>query len=169
MLPASLAQIGAISILSWIVTALGSMCIAYTFAKLGAYCKRAGGMSAYSAEAHGPPPFYRILYLLYLHGHQLCRHRRFRSRLSRPFFPWVKSSPMHTFATVVAILVLTMVANFKGPRVTGRISSITVWGIIIPVAGLSVIGWFWFKPELYMAAWNPHGAATGSAISSGIR
>lgn len=30
MLPASLAQVGAISLLSWVVTALGAMCIAYT-------------------------------------------------------------------------------------------------------------------------------------------
>ena len=169
MLPASLAQIGAISILSWIVTALGSMCIAYTFAKLGAYCKRAGGMSAYSAEAHGPSSFFIASYTYYICLVISCVAIAVSAAgYLAPFLPWVKSSPMHTFATVVAILVLTMVANFKGPRVTGRISSITVWGIIIPVAGLSVIGWFWFKPELYMAAWNPHGAATGSAISSGI-
>ena len=32
MLPANMAQVGAISLLSWIVTALGSMAIAYGFA-----------------------------------------------------------------------------------------------------------------------------------------
>ena len=35
MLPASMAQIGAISLLSWIVTAVGSMAIAYSFATHG--------------------------------------------------------------------------------------------------------------------------------------
>ena len=35
MLPTNMAQVGAISLLSWIVTALGSMAIAYGFAAGG--------------------------------------------------------------------------------------------------------------------------------------
>ena len=31
-------------------------------------------------------------------------------------------------------------------RLTGKIGSITVWGVIIPVGSLSIIGWFWFSP-----------------------
>ena len=37
MLPANMAQVGAISLLSWVVTALGSMAIAYGFAQAGLY------------------------------------------------------------------------------------------------------------------------------------
>lgn len=32
MLPSSMAQLGAVSLLSWIITAIGSMAIAYCFA-----------------------------------------------------------------------------------------------------------------------------------------
>ena len=53
LLPSSMAQLGAVSLLSWIVTAIGSMCIAYCFAQCGIYCTRPGGMSAYTEEAHG--------------------------------------------------------------------------------------------------------------------
>ncbi|HJY36753.1 MAG TPA: amino acid permease, partial [Steroidobacteraceae bacterium] len=53
MLPTNMAQVGAISLLSWLVTAVGSMAIAYGFAQLGILCPRTGGMSAYSEEAHG--------------------------------------------------------------------------------------------------------------------
>ena len=63
MLPASMAQIGAVSLLSWVVTALGSMAIAYCFAQLGVFCHRAGGMSAYSEEAHGKSSFFMASYL----------------------------------------------------------------------------------------------------------
>ena len=58
MLPASMAQIGAVSLLSWLVTAVGSMAIAYCFAQLGVFCPREGGMSAYSEEAHGKSSFF---------------------------------------------------------------------------------------------------------------
>ena len=169
MLPASLAQIGTISILSWIVTALGAMCIAFTFAKCGAFCKRAGGMSAYSEEAHGKSSFFIASYTYYVCLVISCVAIAVSATgYLAPFFPWIKSTPLHTFFAVIAILVLTMVANFKGARFTGRISGITVWGIIIPVAGLSIIGWFWFKPELFAQAWNPHTLSLGNSVSSGI-
>ena len=56
---------------------------------------------------------------------------------------------------LIALLWLTTAANFGGPRITGRIGSITVWGVIIPVGMISIIGWFWFSRETFAAAWNP--------------
>ena len=44
MLPANMAQVGAISLLSWLVTAVGSMAIAYGFAQCGLFNQRAGGL-----------------------------------------------------------------------------------------------------------------------------
>jgi len=169
MLPASLAETGSISILSWLVTIAGAMCIAYTFAKCGAFCKRSGGMSAYAAEAHGKSSFFIASYTYYVCLVISCVAIAVSAAgYLAPFLPWIKTSPIHTFLTVIAILVLTMVANFKGPKITERISSFTIWGIIIPVAGLAIIGWFWFDPALFAASWNPHDMSTGGAISSGI-
>lgn len=169
MLPASLAQTGAISLLSWVVTAFGAMCIAYTFAKCGMYCNKDGGMSAYASEAHGRSSFFIASYTYYV----CLVISAVAIAVSAagylvPFFPWIKTTPIHTFFTVVAILIFTMVANFGGAKITGKISTFTVWGIIIPVLGLSIFGWFWFKPEVFAVAWNPHGDTTVTAISSGI-
>ncbi|OEE90022.1 putrescine-ornithine antiporter [Enterovibrio norvegicus FF-162] len=169
MLPASLAQTGAISLLSWIVTAIGAMCIAYAFAKCGMYCNRDGGMSAYADEAHGKSAFFIASYTYYV----CLVISAVAIAVSAagylvPFFPWIKTTPYHTFIAVVGILVVTMVANFWGPKLTGQISAVTVWGIIIPVVGLSVAGWFWFEPKVFAEAWNPHQDTTVTAISSGI-
>ena len=169
MLPASLAQTGAISLLSWVVTALGAMCIAYTFAKCGMYCSQNGGMSAYASEAHGKSSFFIASYTYYV----CLVISAVAIAVSAagylvPFFPWIKTTPIHTFITVVSILIVTMVANFGGAKITGQISTFTVWGIILPVVGLSLMGWFWFKPEIFASAWNPHKDTTVTAISSGI-
>ncbi len=169
MLPASLAETGAISVLSWAVTVVGAMCIAYTFARCGALCKRSGGMSAYAAEAHGKSAFFIASYTYYICLVISCVAIAVSATgYMAPFAPWIKETPIHTFITVVAILVITMLANFKGPKITGKISNVTIWGIIIPVAGLSILGWFWFDPKIFSTAWNPHGLTTGGAISSGI-
>ena len=52
MLPTKLAEIGTISILSWLITAVGSLCLAYAFAKCGMFSKRPG-MGGYSEYAFG--------------------------------------------------------------------------------------------------------------------
>lgn len=169
MLPASLAQTGTISILSWLITSMGAMCIAYAFAKCGRFCKNEGGMSAYSQEAHGKSSYFIASYSYYICLVISCVAIAVSAvGYIAPFLPWVGATPVHTFFTVVAILTLTMVANFKGPKITERISSFTIWGIIIPVVGLSVIGWFWFDSQTFVEAWNPQHLTNGGAISSGI-
>ena len=52
MLPTKLAEIGTISILSWVITAFGSLCLAYAFAKCGMFSKRPG-MGGYAEYAFG--------------------------------------------------------------------------------------------------------------------
>ena len=72
MLPTNLAKTGAISLLSWIVTALGSMAIAYCFAQLGVLCPRSGGMSALLRSRRTEEScFFMASFLYYLsHGHR---------------------------------------------------------------------------------------------------
>jgi len=169
MLPASMGQLGAISLLSWLVTAVGSMAIAYCFAQLGVICPRSGGMSAYSEEAHGKSAFFMcsFLYFLSLAIGNVAISISAVGYLT-PFFPWLGTGAFPLFIGVVGLIWLTTAANFGGPKVTGHIGSATVWGVIIPVAGLSVIGWFWFKSSVFAAAWNPHSLSIWDGINKSI-
>ena len=60
------------------------------------------------------------------------------------------------------------VSNFLGASITGKLSSFAVWCVIIPVIVLSVIGWFWFDPDLYVASWNPHEQPFFTAVGASI-
>src|SRR5215475_15629782 len=169
MLPTNMAQVGAISLLSWIVTALGSMAIAYGFAQAGLLNHRPGGMSAYAEDAYGKSGFFLVFFLYFLSlaiGNVAIAISALGYLSS--FFPWLSSTPISTCIGVIALLWLTTVANFGGPSVTGKIGSITVWGVIIPVAGLSIIGWLWFSSETFNAAWNPQGLSLGAGMGSSI-
>ena len=84
------------------------------------------------------------------------------------FFPWLSSTPIATTIGIIALLWLTTVANFGGPSVTGRIGAITVWGVILPVGLLSIIGWFWFSSATFAAAWNPQGLSIAQGMGSSI-
>ncbi|MDI4737030.1 putrescine-ornithine antiporter, partial [Salmonella enterica subsp. enterica serovar Kentucky] len=77
-------------------------------------------------------------------------------------------TPLQIGLATIAVLWVCTIANFGGARITGQISSVTVWGVIIPVVGLCIIGWFWFSPSMYVASWNPHHVPFFSAVGSSI-
>src|SRR5258705_5672185 len=169
MLPTNMAQVGAISLLSWGVTGVGSMAIAYGFAQAGVLNQRPGGMSAYAEDAYGKSGFFMVFYLYFVSlaiGNVAIAISAVGYLAT--FLPWLSSTPIAVCIGVIGLIWLTTVANFGGPGVTGRIGSITVWGVILPVGFLSIIGWFWFSGTTFSAAWNPHGLTLGAGIGSSI-
>ena len=169
MLPTNMAQVGAISLLSWIVTALGSMAIAYGFAQAGIFNSRPGGMSAYAEDAYGKSGYFLVFFLYFL-SLAIGNVAIAISALGylAGFFPFLSSTPIVTCLGVIALLWLTTVANFGGPSLTGRIGAITVWGVIIPVGLLSIIGWLWFSSSTFAEAWNPNNLTLLQGMGSSI-
>jgi putrescine:ornithine antiporter len=169
MLPSNMAQVGAISLLSWIVTAVGSMAIAYGFAQAGLFNQREGGMSAYAEDAYGKSGFFIVFFLYFISlaiGNVAIAISAVGYLAS--FFPWLSSTTVATTIGVIGLLWLTTIANFGGPSVTGKIGSVTVWGVILPVGFISFLGWLWFKSDTFSAAWNPNGLSLGEGMGSSI-
>jgi putrescine:ornithine antiporter len=169
MLPTNMAKVGAISLLSWLVTAVGSMAIAYGFGQAGLYNQRPGGLSAYAEDAYGKPGYF-VVFLLYFVSLAIANVAIGISAVGylAGFFPWLSATPIATCIGLIALLWLTTIANFGGPSITGKIGAITVWGVIIPVAGISIIGWFWFNAETFAQAWNPNGLSLAQGMGSSI-
>ncbi|VTP82805.1 putrescine-ornithine antiporter [Yersinia enterocolitica] len=168
MLPTKLAEVGTISIVSWLVTAVGSMALAYAFAKCGMFSHKSGGMGGYAEYAFGKSGNFMANYtygvsLLIANVAIAISAVGYGTELIG-----AELSPLGICLATIGVLWLCTVANFGGARITGKISEITVWGVIIPVVGLSVIGWFWFSPTLYVESWNPHHVPTFEAIGASI-
>jgi putrescine:ornithine antiporter len=169
MLPANMAQVGAISLLSWVVTAVGSLALAYGFAQAGLFNQRPGGMSAYAEDAYGKSGYFQVFFLYFL-SLAIANVAVASSAVGylAAFFPWLSSAPAATTVGVIALLWLTTFANFGGPKLTGRIGAITVWGVILPVGFISTAGWFWFSGQTFAEAWNPQGLSLFGGMSSSI-
>lgn len=169
MLPTNMAQLGAVSLLSWLFTAIGSMAIAYCFAQCGVFCSRSGGLSAYTEEAHAKSGFFLCSYLYFL-SLAIANVAVAISAVGymTAFLPWLGSGAIPLCIGTIGLIWLTTFANFGGPGITGKIGAFTVWGVIIPVAGLCIIGWFWFKPDVLVAAWNPNDLPISESIAKAI-
>lgn len=137
MLPAKLGQLGSISILSWLVTAVGAMCLAYAFGQCGMYSQKKGGMGGYAEYVFGKGGnfianfTYGISVVIADAAMALAAAGYGASLLGINLTPWEMA--MGT----ILILWITTILNFRGPAGTGRISSITIWGgyitLLVPV------------------------------------
>ena len=128
MLPANMAQIGAISLLSWLVTTAGSLALAYGFAQAGIFNQRPGGLAAYAEDAYGKPGFFQVFFMYFL-ATAIANVAISISALGyiAAFFPVLTATPMATCLGVIGLLWITTIANFGGPKLTGRIGAATVW------------------------------------------
>jgi putrescine:ornithine antiporter len=168
MLPTKLAEIGTFSILSWLVTATGSTAMAYAFAKCGMLSRRPGGMGGYSEYAFGQSGNFMANYtyavsLIIANVAIAVTVVGYASALFD-----VTLSPVGTCIATIATLWICTSLNFRGPKITGYLSNFSAWGAILPVAGLSLFGWFWFSPTLYVESWNPNNVPFFSALSNSI-
>ena len=73
-----------------------------------------------------------------------------------------------TSQVTIVLLWFAAILNFRGNRFTGQLSNITIWGCIVPVLLIGTIGWFWFSPDTYLAAWNPNDLPFFEAIKESI-
>ncbi|MDT1790503.1 amino acid permease, partial [Salmonella enterica] len=69
------------------------------------------------------------------------------------FFPILKD-PLVLTLTCVAVLWIFVLLNIVGPKMITRVQAVATVLALVPIVGIAVFGWFWFKGETYMAAWN---------------
>ncbi|WP_228549991.1 putrescine-ornithine antiporter [Rodentibacter haemolyticus] len=168
MLPTKLAEIGTISVISWLVTAVGSTALAYAFAQCGMFSKKSGGMGGYAEYSFGKAGNFMANYtygvsLVIANTAIAISAVGYGSELFGATL-----SPLSIALWTIFTLWLATVLNFGGARITGNISSFTIWGVIIPVVGICIVGWYWFDGSLYINSWNPHNVPTFEAIGVSI-
>ena len=154
LLPASLAEVGGISVLSWGITTFCSTCLAYAFAKCGMYSTRPGGMSGYAEYIFGTAGNFLCCYVYTVS----ILVSNVAIALSAVGYGAtcldISLGAVPTCLYTIAVIWLTTVPNFSGAGITGRIGGITIFGVLIPVFIIATAGWLFFSPSLYIANWN---------------
>ena len=131
MLPTKLAEIGTISILSWLITAVGSLCLAYAFAKCGMFSKRPG-MGGYSEYAFGKAGNFMANYtygvsLLFANIAIAITCVGYGAE-----FLEIELTPVQVCLSTIVVLWICTSANFMGASLTGKFSALAVWCVILP-------------------------------------
>ena len=78
----------------------------------------------------------------------------------------ILKDPVVLTLTCVVVLWVFVLLNIVGPKMITRVQAIATVLALVPIVGIAVFGWFWFRGETYMAAWNVSGMNTFGAIQS---
>ena len=154
MLPAKVAQVGGIGLLSWFVVCLAAVAMAYAFANCGIYSKyRLGGLGAIAENAFGMPGSFLTNYIYAF------------SVVMLGIFG-IQADLGVVQCLTIALLWLSTLVNFAGVKAMGRLSAVTIWGILIPLLFLICAAPFSFDAQLFAQNWNPRDLSMQTAVTA---
>jgi len=167
LLPANLAAIGSITIISWAIAILGAISLAYVFAKLGMEDPQEGGPIAYSGEV-SPILGYQAG-TLYFHANWIGNLAIAVAGVAylSYYFPSLKD-PVIAGIVSVAIIWIFVGINLIGPHIVGKLTSIGVILLLIPVIATGTAGFYFFKPDIFAANWNVSHQGDFQAVFAGV-
>lgn len=156
MIPTLAAGVGAISLYAWITTTLGAVILACAFAKCGRFNKKSGGLGGYAEYGFGKAGNFLANYT-YAISLMIANVGIAISVVSyaSSFFN-AQLSTMQVIMYSALILILTAAAVVGGTSFSVKMSSLSMMLQMVPVLIISMVGLFFFKPDIFSAAWNPH-------------
>jgi basic amino acid/polyamine antiporter, APA family len=147
LLPATLAPFGPLGIIAWGLTAIGAMCLAVVFAKLGHIFPKTGGPYAYCNSAFGDFIGFQTAWAYWVAA-WIGNAALALACVSymTVFWPELKTNPMLSFGVSLAILWFLTWVNVKGVKQAGIIQLVTSVLKLLPLFFLVVVGIFYIDP-----------------------
>ncbi len=167
LLPSTLASLGSLTVVSWALATLGALALAYIYAVLGNRDPQPGGPIAYAGEV--APVFGYQAGLLYFHAGWVGNLAMALAGVDylSVFFPPLTDPIPGGIATIVVIWIFTFI-NLLGAAWMGKLVTIGVIGLLIPVILTGTVGWFAFDGDTFIQNWNVSHTPSASAIMAGV-
>jgi basic amino acid/polyamine antiporter, APA family len=153
LLPASLAPYRGVSVIGWLISAVGSICLALAFARLSAFRPASGGPYAYTRLAYGDLAGFLVGwgYCISIWSANAALAVAFVAYLD-PFLPSLVRNPVSAAVAAVALVWLLTAVNCWGTLVAGRVQVVTTALKTVPLLIIGVAGLFSFDPSLLSMA-----------------
>ncbi len=154
LLPSTLAQLGSLSLLSWLLTATGSFVLALVFSRMSRLIPKTGGPYAYVQHGLGDFMGFQTAYSYWIAiwaGNAAIALAGV-SYLS-VFFP-ACADPMTACLVSIGLVWIFTFFNMLGVHNAGFIQLITTILKLLPLILMACIGWFYFHPAYLLDAIN---------------
>lgn len=164
MLPATLAKVGSITLIGWLLASLGAVALALLFGKLARRQPMAGGPAAYVIDAFGP--FAGTQVSLWYWSSCLIGNVAIAAAAAGYFasFFGIAAGPAMLAFITIALLWLCTAINMVSPRFAGLVDGPLLVAGLVPLLLIATVGWFMFDAAQFRASWNLTGTSDGEAI-----
>ncbi|MGA0607391.1 amino acid permease [Phenylobacterium sp. VNQ135] len=169
LLPASLGEIGSISILAWLAAIAAALLFAGVFAWLSVLGRDGGqGFIGSIAAAFGPRTAFVAAALYWLQGvlGNVALALAVTGYLSA-VFP-VLAQMHYATACTLAVVWLFVGLNLFGPRIVAHLEGWTLLAGLAPVLAAAIFGWFYFDPDVFRASWNVSGRPAAEVLPGAV-
>jgi APA family basic amino acid/polyamine antiporter len=167
LLPAATASFGGISLLGWLVSAVGALFIAYMFSETSKLLPNMdGGPYSYTRHAFGDFPGFLMAwgYWISIWCTNAALTVAFVGALST-FFPALSTNPALAVATGLAAIWLLTWVNNHGIRSSGEVQLATTILKLAPLIFVAVVGLFFIHWKNFIP-FNRSGMSTFQAVTS---
>jgi arginine:agmatine antiporter len=168
LMPSSMAPNGGISLLGWLVAVPCALLLAVVFARLATRRPMAGGPYAWARWGLGDYSGFSCNSLYWL-GNVVGNIAIAVSAVgyASVFLP-ILVGPLAAVVGTIAVIWLAVAANIIGPRLVGTVESATTLFGLLPIIGISTVGWWWFRGDVFAANWNPSGLSPFTAVPGAL-
>lgn len=164
-LPAALAPFGGVSVLSWIVSAGGSMCFGLVIARLARRDPGVGGPYAYTRDAFGEFPAFLVGWGYWISC--WCAQAAIAVAMVGYLGELLPAARAHPLAFVLGAIVLLAAVNIVGVREAGVVQVLTTVLKLVPLLAIAVLGFTRFDAG-HFVPFNPTGKGLGVAVAGGL-
>jgi len=166
LLPASLAPYGGISIIGWIVSALGGIVLAKVFSELSKRFPKTGGPYTFTKQGFGDFPAFLVAWGYWI---SICCTNAaitvtMLSYLSI-FFPILNTSPFAAALTGLSAIWLLTYINSRGVKEASWVQLVTTVLKLVPLILIAIVGLF-FIEMTHFEPFNLSGESNFAAITA---
>lgn len=168
MLPATLAGVGSLTVLGWIIGTIGALALALLFGKLAQRKPMAGGPATYAFDAFGP--FAGSQAALWYWAACLVGNVAIATAASSylaSFLGWQTGPATGALFTIVLLWLVTFV-NLVSPRFVGQVDGPLLVAGMIPLLLAITVGWTAFDAGQFWESWNVSGEPLYKALPTSL-
>jgi arginine:agmatine antiporter len=164
LLPATLAGVGSVTVIGWVVASFGALALATLFAKLARRKPMAGGPATYVFDAFGP--FAGSQASLWYWASCLIGNIAIATAASgylAALFGFEAGPALLAFITIALLWLITGV-NLVSPRFVGQVDGPLLVAGLVPILLVATAGWWMFDSSQFAASWNVSGMPVYQAV-----
>jgi arginine:agmatine antiporter len=168
LLPATLAGVGSLTVLGWVIGTVGALALALLFGRLARRKPMAGGPATYAFDAFGP--FWGSQSSLWYWAACLIGNVAIATAASsylESFFG-LAPGPAGSAVFTIFLLWLVTVLNLVSPRFVGQVDGPLLVVGLVPLLLAVTVGWAAFDPAQFRASWNVSGQPLYQALPNSL-